>query len=485
MKWRLLSVALIAALIRLYNLSLPPLFFDESIHATILKTLFSGTYKYDPAYHGPMLYYLISAPVLIFGESEFSLRLSPAVAGILVAVIPFLYVRFIGFKASLFASVLVAVSAATVNYSRFCREDVFQMLFTALFAYFIFRYLESKKRFTELKFGKDSVYIFAAFLTLAFFATLKETFYPYAFIFLLYFVFDAKKFRVTDLAAASALFLLFYTALYTNFYSYNEPLHNISEFPAVRAVSYWMHQHEIARIGGPFYYYLELILLYDFPAFILSLFGLRVVIKKRGDFQSFVAFWFVSSLIFLSYMQEKVPWLVVHILFPMYLLAGIGFSSIRSKRVALAVAAVCLIFSAYGSVQANHINPINPAEPVLYLPTHYDVREFAEKTRNDTVYVFTEVGEYWPLAWYLRHHKAYFITSIVEGWNFGSGSYVVVNATNDYRLQKNELEFVENMVVRCWTFWTLPDFSRLPEFILFREPLADVACMNFSVYRAR
>jgi len=476
---------IIASLIRLYNLSLPPLFFDESIHATILKSLFQGTYRYDPAYHGPLLYYILYAPVKLLGESEFSLRILPAITGVVVALTPLLYRRFLGSKAALIASTLVTISAVIVNYSRFCRADIFQLLFTALFVYFIFRYLEREKRLTDFKLDRDTLLLVAAFTFLALFATLKETFYPIAAIFLLYFIFDVKKFRLSDLAVSIAVFFAIYSAFYTNFFTYTTPLTNFSEFPAVKAVSYWKYQHDIARIAGPWYYYLELILLYDLPAFLAAAFAVYVIIKKRTNFEAFAAYWFLSSLIFFSYMQEKVPWLDVHILFPMYLLTGIGLSrlDLDGKKIS-ALAALCILFSAYGSIHVNHINPVNPAEPALYLPTQYDVREFAEKTKNETVYVFTSVGEYWPLAWYLWDHRAYFITTGVEGRSFISGNYIVVNATNDMRLDKTNLEFVETMVVRCWTFWTTPELQRIPAFLAFREPLTDVSCMNFSVYRA-
>jgi len=141
------------------------------------------------------------------------------------------------------------------------------------------------------------------------------------------------------------------------------------------------------------------------------------------------------------------------------------------------------LFSLWFSPRQPH-KPVNPAEPALYLPTQYDVREFAEKTRGERIYIFTEIGEYWPLAWYLREHKAYFITTGIEGWNFREGDYVVVNITNDMKIDKTNLEFIETMVVRCWTFWTTPQLQRVPEFIVLRKPLNDISCMNFSVYRA-
>lgn len=487
-KW-IAATLIIAALFRLLNLSNPPLFFDESIHATILKTLLSGSYKYNPAYHGPFLYYLLSLPVYTLGENEFSLRILPAIAGVLTSVVPILYRRYIGDEAAIFSSLLVAVSPIIVNYSRFCRADIFQLLLTALFAYFIFRYLENVKerRLREVRFERSTVYLVAAFICLALFATLKETFYPFAVIFILFFLFDIKKFRFGDLLVSSVVFLVIYVAFYTNLFTYTAPLTNFSEFPAVKAVSYWKYQHDIARIAGPWYYYMELILLYDFPALIMAAFAIFLKVKGResGEFPSFIAFWFFASLIFFSYMQEKVPWLAVHVLFPMYILAGIGISKIERKRLKIVAALFCLLFATYGSVAVNLVNPVNPAEPALYLPTQYDVREFAEKTKNDTIYIFTNIGEYWPLAWYLKDHKAYFITSSVEGRTFHKGSYVVVNQTNDMRLNKELLEHEDTMVVRCWTFWTKPDLWRIPEFFIWRRPLTDVACMNFSVYIAR
>ena len=483
-KW-LPLILIVAALIRLYNLSDPPLFFDESIHATILKSLFSGSYHYDPAYHGPLLYYLLYVPVSLLGESEFSLRILPALVGVAVSLIPLLYRRYIGDHAAIISAALVAISAIVVNYSRFCRADIFQLLFTALFAYLIFRYLESEKNWRDVKPDKDTVYLVAAFVCMALFATLKETFYPFAAIFLIFFIFDIKRFRIGDLLLSVAIFFLIYAALYTNFFTYMDPLTKVSEFPAVKAVSYWKHQHDIARIAGPWYYYLELLLLYDLPTLMLAVFGLFAVVRgRRGEFVSFMTFWFVASLMFFSYMQEKVPWLAVHILFPMYVVAGVGIGEIYSrvdKRIGAACIVACLLFSAYGSVAANIVNPVNPAEPALYLPTQYDVREFAEKTKNDTIYIFTNVGEYWPLAWYLRDHDAIYITTGIR-YSFGSGDYVVVNATNDAIIDKSNLIFDEIMVVRCWTWWTTPDISRILEFLVWRKPMTDVSCMNFTVY---
>jgi predicted membrane-bound mannosyltransferase len=49
---------LAALLTRFYQLGERPLHHDESIHAFQSNTLAKdGTWRYDPAYHGPFLYY--------------------------------------------------------------------------------------------------------------------------------------------------------------------------------------------------------------------------------------------------------------------------------------------------------------------------------------------------------------------------------------------------------------------------------------------
>ena len=54
-----IGIFLIAAILRLYDLSLVPLHHDEGVNGNFLVRLVrEGTYRYDPEnYHGPTLYY--------------------------------------------------------------------------------------------------------------------------------------------------------------------------------------------------------------------------------------------------------------------------------------------------------------------------------------------------------------------------------------------------------------------------------------------
>lgn len=480
-KWSIVAIILISAFLRLYNLGLPPLFFDECIHAVILKNSFlQGKYTYNPAYHGPLLYLLLSIPTRIMGFNEFSLRILPAITGIIITVFPIiLYRKYMGTQASLISSLFIAVSPLIVNYSRFARADIFQLLFVWLAVYFIFEYLQTKNDSQ-----KRVVYLLIVSVCLALFACLKETFYPFAVIMLFFFIFDLKKVRIRDIPIPLIAFVTIYFTIYTNGFTYLEPLTNFSKLPVVQAIKYWIHQHEIARIGGPIYYYLLLILFYDLPVFLIAIYGLIHVLKGRENtFMVFVAYMFLSTLIFFSYLQEKVPWLTVHILYPMYLLAGFGISKIGLRKVKYLVLVLCAFYLIWGSIAMNIVNPTNPAEPGLYLPHTLKMRSFAENVvkKGKRAYMIMNIGEYWPLGWYLNNSARWSYVNFSD-----RGSYVILNSSINntyYKEHANQLKYIKTIPIRCWTFWTNPNPSRFLDFFIFRKPIAPIACMNFSIYK--
>lgn len=368
-----------------------------------------------------------------------------------------------------------------MNYSRFCRTDVYVLLFTSLALYFILRYLEREKSLSEFKIDMDTGFAVAAAVFLGLFASIKETFYVFIAMLGLYLLFYIRKIRLFDLLVACVSFLGVYLMFYTYFFNDFSAVTDFSNFPAVRAFDYWKSQHEIARIAGPWYYHLELLLLYDFPALCLAGYMLyRVVRGEKDNFTTLFSYFFLANLIFFSYMQEKVPWLAVHIEFPMFMIAAKAIDLKREgwkDKVALLVTVTFLL---YGSVAINVMNPVNYAEPALYLPTQYDVKKVEKFPDTTRVCLYTTVAEYYPLVFYLKF------------WYMGdldrpttNANVIIANYTASLSLRPYLLEWdSENMVVRCWTYWTYPDLSRIPQFLVFRRPFADVGCMNFTVYYA-
>lgn len=460
---RKLAILIVATILRFYDLGKTPLFFDESVHTVFVDQI--PNYVYDPAFHGPLLFYLTSIAVLL-GKNEFTYRIVPAIFGVLTVALLLKFERFMG-RSAYISALLVAVSPIIVNYSRFFRNESQVLFFTLSFVYFTFRYLEERRWY----------HLALSSVSLALFACSKENFYPIALIVLPYFLMKIRNFRLKDIIISILIFLFIYIFIYTNFLTYIKPLIDLSEFPAVKALSYWKHQHEIARIGGPLWYYIPLLILYDLPVLTVGIYTIFEWIYKRdlNFFRSFLIYWFVTNLVFYSYVQEKVPWLTVHIELPLYMIAGFMY-----KKRMLTIFTVA--FLTYSSVHLNIINPTNPAEPALYLPTSMDVKEIGfEKGSN--VCIFMTPGDYWPLPFYLKGYKTYYYQSIEK---FQSAlklcDVVILNWTNTLKLDGTfKYEKKYEICLRSWVVYN-PDPLKFLEFMIFRKPMGEVYHFNHTVY---
>ncbi len=131
---------LAAAALRVPLLDRRPMHADEAILADKFGALLAfGAYPYDPhEYHGPVLAYLDWLPAHLSGRTSYTaltettLRITPALAGVLVAVAPLLLAPAIGATAAVAAAALIAVSPAMVYYSRDFIPEMPFALWTAL-----------------------------------------------------------------------------------------------------------------------------------------------------------------------------------------------------------------------------------------------------------------------------------------------------------------------------------------------------------------
>src|SRR5713101_1742685 len=125
---------LAAAVTRFYRLGDRPLHHDESIHAFQSYSLAKdGNWRYDPAYHGPFLYYANALVYKIVGlpnVGNATARFLPAVFGILLIGLAWPLSRWIGKPAAVAYAVLVLISPHMTYFSRFIREDPYSLVFT-------------------------------------------------------------------------------------------------------------------------------------------------------------------------------------------------------------------------------------------------------------------------------------------------------------------------------------------------------------------
>ena len=161
MKIRFISINILLALIilsaffiRYSFIELPNLYYDENGVVIWVKLFLNGElspWAYLMAMPPPLLAWITSVPFIIFGASEFSLRIVNVFFGTLtVVLLYFIAKQWYGRKVALLAAALLAVSPLHVTYSRLnVNSDIVEAFFL-VFAVFIMEYcythnLERKK----------------------------------------------------------------------------------------------------------------------------------------------------------------------------------------------------------------------------------------------------------------------------------------------------------------------------------------------------
>jgi uncharacterized protein (TIGR03663 family) len=465
-----LLIILFALLIRLYNLGERVFHHDESVHASFtLKILNTGQYTYDPSYHGPFLFHSTAIVFHYLGINDTTARLIPVFFGVATIPLLFLLEKEIGKRGVLWSAFLLAFSPSMVYYSRFFRNDSIIVFCTLATVAGGIRYLEnlhSIKRYPYLLLVASSLAIAVSSKENAYLVILM--FGAFGGLYLLYRLYSEWKTEnlslkktlllkssaylpfLPELVLSAALFFLIAMMFYTSYFRYYTTPFEVVE----KAFSHWMEMHRIQRLGGPFYYYVPILLLYEIPILFFGIVGIIHFLRKKNKntaFFLFLSYWAVASLLLYSYLQEKVPWLVVHIVLPFGILAGaylgeffsrvpdnrqtdnkqteqvseaengssgsgkkpaFKVDSSRVRTLIAGILALTLMISLFQCVSVNFYKSMDPNERMVYTQSSPDIRELMEKiegfNKNPdtlTLCVLDPNDLYWPLPWYLRDYK--------------------------------------------------------------------------------
>ena len=503
----------LAFFFRLYRLDERVFHHDEAAVGYFAYRLFTQhTYSYDPAFHGPFIYYVTTEIFKRIGDTDYSARILPAIFGsaILLLLIPLR--KYIGKIGLLVCAFFLALSPSFLYYSRFYREDIFISFFTLLLFVCAIKFVEnySKMNYSndknitirnvylfstiliiliiifiwvipDLRIGMSSllslnglyfvsfalivsiiiilkfarypllrfIYIVIGALVLASLAALKENAYiimALAFFFLLLFAIREKWYNgligkikrldnkllilFTEMLFFIFIFIVFFSLYYTgNFLD----LSGMKD-AFMKAVLHWYEMHKIERMGGPFFYYLPIMALYELPIFIFGVLGiahysccdnkkiklLRIfltywiivdlfylllktypassrflpvsylpasiivllpllvfaflsVLKSKNLFVAFLTYWALTNFFIYSYIQEKVPWLVLNPLLPLALIAAIYLNEIipgldlnsRKGMILVVIIIVTSSFFVYSSIELNFKRYTDTAEPLI------------------------------------------------------------------------------------------------------------------------
>ncbi len=158
----------IALLLRVWGLGDRAVHHDESLHGFFAWDIYQGRqYLHNPLTHGMFLFHTIAGTFFLFGDNDFTLRLSMAVFGAGLVATPLLLRNRMGQVATLIAAGMIAFSPTLLYFSRFARNDIYIAVFTIVLIGAMFRYIDERKN--------RWLYVAAAALALGF--TAKENMY--------------------------------------------------------------------------------------------------------------------------------------------------------------------------------------------------------------------------------------------------------------------------------------------------------------------
>jgi uncharacterized protein (TIGR03663 family) len=507
------GLVLVAFLLRLLFLGDKPMHHDESQDAYFSWLLYSGHgYAYDPILHGPLRFYLMGLTYLLFGVSDFTARVAPALFGTALVALPYFLRRQIGSIAAFGAAVLLCLSPAYLYFSRFAREDIYVAAITLGLLVAVFLFLDQPRRWHP-----------AVILGLlaASFAT-KETTFITAFVagtFLIAAIawqwWQARTNRpaLVRMPLLSALrsvgpdawiwglasFALVYTLLFSSFLFHPLGLRD----GLIRGIQYWLSQQPVQRGGQPWFYYLVLLVAYSWPELILGAIGAVAVLRRPTLIGIFLIWAFGLSLAVYSWAGEKMPWLLLHPLLPLLLLAGIGIQVVWDNRRSLAgklglgIAAIGAVYLVHATSGLSYNHPADPRELLVFTQSSVDVPQVREQLlaldrrtlvatgRHLEMQVDSWGGATWPWAWTLRDPGSAGFVDMSQAAFVPSAQALVVTDPNRQRLLPYLASYTGyRFQLRVW--W-VQDYSRVTprswvRWLLWREPWSPLGSFDEWLY---
>jgi uncharacterized protein (TIGR03663 family) len=425
--WEILGYVLLVAgalTVRLIGLGERPFHHDESQDA-YFSWLFrtTGDYEYQPILHGPLRFYLTAGMYVLFGDSDFTARLAPALMGTAMVPLAALLRGHIGRVGAFAAATALAFGPAYLYFSRFAREDIYIACITLALLAVTFRFLDRPRRHQPALIG--------ALLALSF-ATKESTFitvFVAGTFFIVAVAYQARAhgFRaapiirsiaavgweawVWALAAFAGVFTLLFTVFLTNPAGLWDGLYE--------GLAYWLEQHGPGRGEKEWYFYTVVLFAEEWPALLLGAVGAIATLRRPTLLRLFLIWDFLLSLAVYSWANERFTWLVLHPLLPLLLLAGFGVQVIWEARarwsgkLGIAVVVLGMVYAGTTSWRANVEYGADPREFLVTTQSAEEVRDVRDEVqaiadraeregRSINVTVDSAEGATFPWAWYFR-----------------------------------------------------------------------------------
>lgn len=261
------------AVTRLMAMGLKPVQHDESMFAYYSYLITQGRiYEFMPILHGPVLEWATAGMFRIFGDSDATMRLFPALCGAGIATTVWGLRDVMGRRSALLALLFIALSPTLLFFSRFCRNDIPFLFAATLMIWGFARHGRSG----------GAVPLFIGLLAAALAVAIKETWLIFFFIQLAFVAacwiysqvkglplaeppaagpaYAALKNRWLTIGIGLSTGIFLVIAFYSSFFHYREHMDGVIE-----AFQYWLAEHRKHRIEGPYHFYLIHLAIYELP----------------------------------------------------------------------------------------------------------------------------------------------------------------------------------------------------------------------------
>lgn len=132
---------------RLWDVGVRTMSHDEALHAYYSWRLYAGQgYMHNPVTHGPFLFHATALVYALFGDSDATARLVPALFGVALVGLPYLLRRWLGRRGALLSGFMLLISPVMLFYSRYIRHDVPVLVWTLLMAVALFQFMATQNR---------------------------------------------------------------------------------------------------------------------------------------------------------------------------------------------------------------------------------------------------------------------------------------------------------------------------------------------------
>jgi uncharacterized protein (TIGR03663 family) len=443
-----LALLVLAAALRLPDLSLRPLHNDEAVNAVKFRGLWDeNNYRYDPdEFHGPTLpYFTLPAawlnPSRNFNDfNETTFRTVTVAFGLGLILLLLLLTRDLGRAEVLWAAAFTAVSPAMVFYSRYYIHEMLLVFFTGLTGLAAWRYGKSKRLLWLVPAGAGLGLMWATKETFVFALLAMGLAVASHLLLERRRTVDGGRWTVdgSRWAGAVGIGLVVGAVFFSSFLT-----HPAGVLDAFKAYTPWLRRATGAH-NHPWNFYFERLLFYKAgggpiwsEGLIVALAAVGFVAGLKGRWLggadtalvrllAFYTFWLTLIYTVLPY---KTPWCLLGFYHGMILLAGVGAAVLlracRGFQIK-AVASVLLVAAAaqlgwqawrgnFAVDRGGEPYCDSVKNPYTYSQTSPDALRLAQivdalaKVSPDgygTVIKVMSPDSYWPLPWYLRRFSS-------------------------------------------------------------------------------